>query len=72
LLWAGQSVSNPRGAGVRFSDPIQTSLETHPASYAMGTGSLSWGVKQPGHGTDHPPLLAVGSNMGRAVSPPPL
>ena len=40
--------------GARFSAPVQTGTEAHPASYTMGTGSFL-GVKQPGHGTDHPP-----------------
>jgi hypothetical protein len=26
----------------RFSAPVQTFPGTHPASYKMGTGSLSW------------------------------
>jgi len=29
--------------GARFSAPLKTSPGTHPASYTMGTGSLSWG-----------------------------
>jgi len=40
--------------GVRFSAPVQTSPGAHPASYRMGTGSFP-GVKQLGHGVDHPP-----------------
>ena len=39
--------------GVRFSTPVQTGSEAHPASYTMGTGSFP-GVKQLGHGVDHP------------------
>jgi hypothetical protein len=36
--------SNP-GGGKRFSlsIPVQTGPQAHPASYKMGTGSLSWG-----------------------------
>jgi hypothetical protein len=34
--------------GARFSVPVQTSC-------TMGTGYLSWGVKWPEHGVDHPP-----------------
>jgi hypothetical protein len=30
-------------AGERFSAPVQIDFGAHPASYAMGTGSLSWG-----------------------------
>jgi len=37
----------------RFSAPVQTGLEAHPASYIMGTGSFL-GVKRPGRGVDHP------------------
>ena len=33
--------------GARFSAPVQTSSEAHPASYTMGTGSFP-GVWQPG------------------------
>jgi len=40
--------------GARFSAPIQTSPEVHPASYTMGTGSLP-GVKRPGRGVGHLP-----------------
>jgi len=39
--------------GARFSAPIQTGPEAHPASYIMGTG-CSLGVKRPGLGVDHP------------------
>jgi hypothetical protein len=42
---------------VRFSTPVQTSPGAHPASYTRGTESFP-GVKQPGHGGDHPPHLA--------------
>jgi len=34
--------------GVRFSKPVQTGSEAHPASYTMGTGSFL------GRGIDHP------------------
>ena len=37
----------------RYSATVQTGPEAHPASYAMGTGSLLW-VKRPGRGVDHP------------------
>jgi len=30
-------------AEARFSAPVLTSLEAHPAYCAMGIGSLSWG-----------------------------
>jgi hypothetical protein len=40
--------------GARFSAPVQTGSEAHPASYTMGTGSFL-GVKRPGRGVDHPP-----------------
>jgi len=38
----------------RFSAPVQTGSEAHPASYTMGTGSFL-GVKRPERGVDHPP-----------------
>ena len=37
----------------RFSAPVQTGPEAHPASYTMGTWSFS-GVERPGRGVDHP------------------
>jgi len=37
----------------KFSAPVQTGSENHPASYTMGTESFP-GVKRPGRGTDHP------------------
>jgi len=40
--------------GARFSATVQT----HPASYTMGTGSFP-GVKRPERGVDHPPHLAL-------------
>ena len=40
--------------GARFSAPVQTDPEAHPASYTMGTGSFP-AVKRPGRGVDHPP-----------------
>jgi len=43
--------------GARFSAPVHTGPVAHPASNTMGTGSFP-GVKQPGHGVDHPPHLA--------------
>ena len=42
----------------RFSTPVQTGPGAHPTSYTMGTGSFP-GVKQPGHGVDHPPLSSA-------------
>jgi len=40
--------------GARFSVPVQTGSEAHPASCTMGTGSFP-GLKRPGRGVDHPP-----------------
>jgi hypothetical protein len=39
--------------GVKFSVPLQTGSEGHPASYTMGAGYFP-GVKRPGCGFDHP------------------
>jgi len=53
--WAVAGRSEDRiPALARFSALAQTSPGVHPASYTMGTGSFP-GVKQPGHGVDHPP-----------------
>ena len=38
----------------RYSAPVQTGPEAHPASYTMGTRSFPE-VTRPGHGVDHPP-----------------
>ena len=43
--------------GARFSSPVQTVPEAHPASYTMGKGSFP-GVKRPERGVDHPPHIA--------------
>ena len=40
--------------GARFSAPVQTCSESHPASCTIGTGSFP-GVKRPGRGVEHPP-----------------
>ena len=40
--------------GARFSSPVQASPGAYPVSCTMGTRSFP-GVKQPGHGADHPP-----------------
>ena len=44
--------------GARFSAPVQTSPETHPASCTRGTGSFM-GVKRLGCGVDHPRLSSA-------------
>jgi len=45
---------------VRFSAPVQTGPGAHPASYTMGTGSLSLGVKRLGVAlTTHPDLKPI-------------
>jgi hypothetical protein len=43
--------------GARFSAPVQIGPGAYPASYTVGTGSFP-GVKRPGCGVDHSPLLA--------------
>jgi hypothetical protein len=60
MVWG----SNPGGA--RFFAHIQTGPGAHPASCTVGTGSFM-GVKQLGHGADHPPLLVPRSRMSRAI-----
>jgi len=54
----GLGGSNPIGGGcARFSASIQNSPGAQPGSYTIGTSSFL-GVKQLGHGVDHPPHLA--------------
>jgi hypothetical protein len=43
---------------VRFSAPVQTNSEDHPAFYIVSAGSFL-GVKQPGRGVDHPRNLGL-------------
>jgi len=50
MVWG----SNPIGGEICRT--IQNGPEAHPAFYAIGTRSLP-GVKQPGHGIDHPPPI---------------
>jgi len=40
--------------GERFSVPVRTGPEAHPASSTVGTESFP-GVKRPGRGVGHPP-----------------
>ena len=47
--------------GARFSAPIQTGSEAHPASCTMGTGAFP-GVKAAGRGVDHAPLSGAEVN----------
>jgi hypothetical protein len=56
--------------GARFFAYVQTGPGAHPASCTMGTGSFP-GVKRPGRGADHPPLLAPRSRKSRAIPLPP-
>jgi hypothetical protein len=42
----------------RFSAPVQTRPEAHPAFYTMGSGCFPE-VKQPGRGVDHPPPFSA-------------
>ena len=44
--------------GARFSAPVETGCEAHPASYTMGTGSFPR-LKRPVRGVDHPPLSSA-------------
>ena len=37
----------------RFSDPVLTDSEAHPATFAMGVRYFP-GVNRPGRGSDHP------------------
>ena len=52
-LWPGRS-RDWIPVEARFSAPVRTGPEAHPASYTMGTRSFP-GVNRPGHCVDHPP-----------------
>jgi hypothetical protein len=44
--------------GPRFSTPVQTGPESHPACYTIGPGFFPR-VKRPGRGVDHPPTSSA-------------
>jgi hypothetical protein len=55
-----------------FLHVVQTGFGAHPASYPVGTGALSPGVKQPGREADHsPPAIAEVKKMWINTSTPP-
>jgi hypothetical protein len=52
---------------------VQTGFGAHPASYPMGTGALSLGVKRLGRETDHSPPSSVEVKNARSyTSIPPV
>jgi len=57
--------SNPGSKKLLFQN-IQTGLGTYPASYSMGTSTLSLGVKQPEQGANQssPPGALVKNEWG--------
>ena len=57
LLRVGRSADRIQ-MGASFSASAQTGPGVYQASYIMGTGSLSPGVKRPGRGADHQLHLA--------------
>jgi hypothetical protein len=50
---------------------VQTGTQAHPASYPIGTGAISPGVKRPGREADHSPPSSAEVNNGGAIPPPP-
>jgi len=55
----------------RFSAPVLTGSEAHPASYTMGNGSFP-GVKRPVCGVDQPPPSSAEVRGSRAITLLPL
>ena len=55
----GSRSGNQIPVGARFSAPVLIDPEIHPASYTMGTASLSRGVKRPGRGVNHQPPFSA-------------
>jgi len=54
LFW----LRTPAGErGFPFSAPVHSGLGAQPTSCTAGTGALSWGLKQPGRGINHPLLI---------------
>jgi hypothetical protein len=50
---------------------VQTGSGAHSASYPMGVGALSPGVKRQGRETGHSPLSNIQDNKGRGIHRPP-
>jgi hypothetical protein len=64
----------PAGAG-NFSlhHRVKTGSAAHPASYPLGAGSLSLGIKRPGREADHSlPSSSKVKNAWRYTSTPPI
>jgi hypothetical protein len=55
--WKTDDRGSIPGGGLEFSlrHRVQTGSVTHPASYQMGNGTLSLGVKRPGREANHSP-----------------
>jgi hypothetical protein len=52
---------------------VQNGTGAHPASYPMGTGALSVGIKRPGREADHsPPSSAEVKIVWNYTSTPPI
>jgi hypothetical protein len=50
---------------------IQVDSWFHPASYTMGNGAHSWGVKRPGYEADYSSVSSTGDkNCGGTTQPP--
>jgi hypothetical protein len=45
--------------GKIFSLVVETGSEAHPASYPIGTGALSPGIKRPGPEAGHSPAISA-------------
>jgi hypothetical protein len=58
---ADQGSSSSLGGGKKFSllHVVQTGSENHLASYPMGPGALSPGVKRPGHEAYNSPPIST-------------
>jgi len=52
--------------GQDFPQSIQTGLGAHPVSYSVGSTCLR-GIKQPGHGLDHPPPSSADVKEGEEL-----
>jgi hypothetical protein len=68
-------VRYPEGAGnfFPFHHRVQTGSGVHPASYQMGTGVLSLGIKRPGREADHSSLSSAKvKNAWSYTSTPPM
>jgi hypothetical protein len=67
-----RSRSSRPGRVKNYLHVVQTGSGAHPASYPVGTGGASPGVKRPGSEADHSPPSSAGVKNGGAIPHSPI